>query len=146
MRRSVKILLGAVLLVVVAFGAVTFLALEGREVVVLRTTDEAGRARETRTWIADADGALWVEAANEARPFLEDLRARPALVLQRGGASYYCVAAPSSNPEGHRRIRRLLAEKYGWADRWIGVVADTSGSVAVRLNCEAAAARSAARG
>ena len=30
----------------------------------------------------------------------------------------------------------LLARRYGWADRWIGLLADTSGSVAVRLACE----------
>lgn len=40
------------------------------------------------------------------------------------------------NPDGHARIRRLLAGRYGWADRWIGLLADTSRSIAVRLDCE----------
>jgi len=31
------------------------------------------------------------------------------------------------------RVRRLLAAKYGFADRWIGVLVDTSRSVAIRL-------------
>ena len=39
------------------------------------------------------------------------------------------------NPAGHRRIRDLLAARYGWADCWIGLVADTRRSVAVRLEC-----------
>ena len=34
-----------------------------------------------------------------------------------------------------RRIRDLLAARYGWADCWIGLVADTRRSVAVRLEC-----------
>jgi len=42
-------------------------------------------------------------------------------------------AEPQPNPEGHERIRRLLAEKYGWADWWVGLLQDTSGSIAIRL-------------
>jgi hypothetical protein len=45
------------------------------------------------------------------------------------------VASVASDPEGHARIRRLLAARYGWADRWIGLLADTSHSRAVRLDC-----------
>ena len=41
---------------------------------------------------------------------------------------------PVPGDAGHRRIRRLLAEKYGWADTWIGLLTDTSRSVAVRLD------------
>ena len=118
------------------FAAVTVVALEGRDVVVLRTVGDDGTAHDTRTWIAADDGALLVEAANDARPFLHDVRGNPALVLRRGAASHRCRATPLPNPDGHRRIRRLLAEKYGWADRWIALLADTSGSVAVRLDCE----------
>jgi hypothetical protein len=116
------------------FGAVTLSALEGREVVVLRTFD-AGTPRETRTWVADEDGYTWIEAANPARPFLRQLQANPAVELSRAGSVMHCAAAAVANPDGHRRTRRLLAAKYGWADRWIGLLTDTSGSVAVRLAC-----------
>jgi hypothetical protein len=118
-----------------AFGAVTLVALEGRDVVVLRTTAADGTTHETRTWIANDGGALLVEAANEDRPFLHDVRARPGLEVRRGDGVLRCTATALPNPEGHRRIRRLLAEKYGWADRWIALVADTSSSIAVRLDC-----------
>ena len=122
--------------VVAAFAVVTLVALEGGEVVVLRTTDADGRVRETRTWIADEEGAAWVEAANPERPFLADLRARSTLELRRGGTLHRCRATVIPSPEGHARIRRLLAARYGWADRWIALVADTSQSMAVHLDCD----------
>ncbi len=146
MRRRITVALVVLLLAAVSFGVVTLAALEGREVVILRTADGHGATHETRTWIAEDDGALLVEAANAARPFLADVRARPEIELRRGGASYRCGATPLPNPEGHRKIRRLLAEKYGWADRWIALIADTSGSVAVRLACEPVAGRESTRG
>jgi hypothetical protein len=119
-----------------ALGAVTLLALEGGEVVVVRTLDAGGAPRETRTWIADeADGA-WVEAASRERPFLYDVHADPHVELWRQGRWRRCVAVAAANPAGHERIRRLLREKYGWKDRWIALVADTRRSVAVRLACE----------
>ena len=114
---------------------VTLVALEGGEVVVLRTVDEHGAARDTRTWVADADGAAWVEAANPERPFLFHIRQHPEVEMRRSGAWQSCHATVVANPEGHERIRRLLAERYGWKDWWIGLLTDTSGSLAVRLEC-----------
>lgn len=118
-----------------AFAVVTLVALEGREVVVLRTRAADGSEHATRTWIADADGAAWVEAANPERPFLHDLEREPALVVDRQGRHERCRATLTENPAGHARIRDLLAAKYGWADCWIALVADTSRSLAVRLDC-----------
>jgi hypothetical protein len=118
-----------------SFIAVTLLALEGREVVVVETTDAAGAPRRTRTWIADDAGTAWIEAANPERPFVADLRARPAVVLERDGQRRTCTAEILGNPDGHDRIRRLLAARYGWADRWIGLLADTHASLGIRLSC-----------
>ena len=118
---------------VVGFAAVTLIALEGREVVQLRTVTPEGSVRRTRTWVADADGAMWVEAANVQRPFLLDLRAHPDIELVRGGTVLPVRAVAVPGLDAHRKIRTLLAEKYGWADCWIGLLADTSRSEAVRL-------------
>jgi hypothetical protein len=128
-------LVGAVLLVLaLAFAATTLYALEGREVVVLRTKAADGSVRETRTWVADADGSAWIEAAFADRPFYQQLLADPQIELLRGGAVHPYRAVPMPNPDGHIRIRHLLAEKYGWADAWVGMLTDTSGSIAVRLD------------
>ncbi|HEY2386806.1 MAG TPA: hypothetical protein VGK30_07570 [Candidatus Binatia bacterium] len=120
---------------VLAFGAVTWVALEGQEVVVVRTHGDDGAAHATRTWVADAGGATWIEAANPERPFLRDLERTPELELERGGGLRRCRAEIVPNPEGHRHIRELLAGRYGWADCWIGLIADTRRSVEVRLSC-----------
>jgi len=48
-------------------GVVTLWALEGGEVVVLRTRATTDVPRDTRAWIADADGAWWIEAASASR-------------------------------------------------------------------------------
>ena len=136
----VRRVLGIGLLGAIAFAAVTLVALEGREVVVLRTHAADGSARATRTWIADADGAAWIEAAMPERPFLRDLEREPTLTLDRHGQPQRCRASVAPNPEGHTRIRDLLAAKYGWADCWIALLADTERSLAVRLECQAAGA------
>ena len=131
MRRA----LGAAIAAVIAFAGVTAVALEGREVVVVETTDAQGGSHRTRTWIADDAGSAWIEAANPERSFLVDVQRDPTLVLERDGARRTCRAHIEPNPEGHERIRRLLRDRYGWADRWIAIVADTSRSLAVRLTC-----------
>jgi len=124
----------AAVAVLVAAG-VTLLALEGGEVVVLRTRDTAGTPRDTRTWVADDAEGTWMEAANPARPFLAQLTEHPDVQLRRRGQWTHCQARVAANPGGHERIRRLLASKYGWKDRWIGLLTDTSRSLAVRLAC-----------
>jgi hypothetical protein len=130
--------LATVTVLILLFGVVTLVALEGREVVVLRTRGADGAEHAIRTWIADADDTTWVEAANPERPFLHDLARDPVLTLDRAGRARRCRASVAPNPEGHRRIRALLAAKYGWADCWIGLVADTRRSMAVRLDCDPA--------
>lgn len=132
---ALRLGLGAALVLLLATGVVTLLALEGNEVAVLHTTDARGGVHETRVWVADDAGATWIEAANSERPFLRALNENPRVTVQRDGASRACQATVLSNPEGHERIRRLLSVKYGWADRWIGLLTDTAGSLAVRLDC-----------
>ncbi len=134
--QMLRRLIALALLATASFAAITLYALEGREVVVLRTAAEDGHDRTTRTWIADDDGAAWVEAASPERLFLHDLARDPILRLDRDGRPLRCRTTVAPNPEGHRRIRDLLAAKYGWADCWIALVADTERSLAVRLDCE----------
>jgi hypothetical protein len=131
-HRPLRLVAGLALLVA-AFGAITLLALEGGDVAVLRTRDAGGALRETRVWLAEDDGALWVEAATPERPFYQDILARPEVEVVRGDAIVPVTAAPEPGRAGHERIRTLLAERYGWADAWVGLLQDTSRSIAVRL-------------
>jgi hypothetical protein len=140
--RPPRALLAAGLAALV-FAAVTLVALEGVEVVQLRTTAPDGSLRTTRTWVADAGGAMWIEAATPERPFLQDIGARPEAELVRGGRVLRLRATVVPGEEGHRQVRGLLRVKYGWADRWIGMLTDTSRSVAIRLEPAAIGATAA---
>lgn len=133
MATSVRWLLVAAAVVLVLFAAVTLYALEGHEVVVLRTTDQHGRPRETRVWIADDGDHAWIEAATPEREFYRDLLAHPDAELRRGDTTARVRTIPVPGAEGHARIRMLLRAKYGLADWWVGLLQDTSRSVAVRV-------------
>jgi hypothetical protein len=117
---------------VFALTGFTLLALEGNEVAILYTTSAAGE-RRTRVWVADHDGAPWIEAASPERGFYRDILIDPRVELKRNGEriSYQALAFPGE--QGHSLIRALLRRKYGWADIWVGMIADTSSSIAVRL-------------
>ncbi len=129
MRRLLLAMAGTT----VAFGVITLVALEGVEVVQLRTRTPEGSIRTTRTWVADAGGAMWIESATPDRPFLQDLATRPDVELARGSRVLPLHATVVPGDDGHRAIRALLRAKYGWADRWIGLLTDTSRSVAIQL-------------
>ena len=117
----------------IVFAGVTLYALEGHEVVVLRTTDERGKVRETRVWIADEGDHAWIEAATPERDFYRDLLVHPEAELRRGEAPSRVRAIAVPGHEAHVRIRGLLRAKYGIADWWVGLLQDTSRSVAVRI-------------
>lgn len=122
----------------IAFGAITLAALEGGPVAVVRTTADDGRERRTHVWVVEDDGAWWIESATADRPFYRDLAARPEFLLDtRGGpfepfVTHRVRAELLPEPGGHDRIRALLAARYGWADRWVALLTDTSRSRAVK--------------
>jgi hypothetical protein len=131
-----RIVLRLLALALGVFALVTAMALEGNEVVQLRTLGPDGSARVTRVWVADDDGAEWIEAASPDRPFLQDIARDPQVELVRGDAVEPRRATVIGGAEGHEKIRALLRQRYGWADRWVGMLTDTSHSLAVRLDRE----------
>jgi F420H(2)-dependent quinone reductase len=131
--RPAAIIGSTLLLAALTFGGITLYALEGHDVAVLYTYAPDGTPRATRTWVAADGDTLWVEAAFPERPFYQQLLANPEVEVERGGIVRRYRARPMPNPDGHTRIRAMLADKYGWADRWVGLLQDTSASVAVKL-------------
>lgn len=131
--KTPRVIALVVLAIVLAFAAVTLVALEGSEVAVLHTALSNREPRDTRVWVADFAGTPWIEAASPERDFYRDIVNDPNVELSRGGERFAYHAVPVSAASGHDLIRSMLRDKYGWADRWIGLLADTSGSIAVRL-------------
>lgn len=134
MSRALGGLLVAGALLVALLSAATLMATEGQEVVVLSTRASDGSERQTRVWVADHDGAAWIEVANPERDFYFDLQRHPKVQLQRHGQTRPYVATSYPDAEGNRRIRSLLREKYGWANWWLQQLVDTSHSIAMRLD------------
>ncbi len=123
----------ALLVTVLLFGGVTWFALEGKDVAILRTQRPDGTARETHVWIAEENGARFVEAATPERAWLLEAQAQPAIELVQDGKTSRWRAVAEPGADGHAKIRRLLRAKYGWADQWVALLQDTSRSVLVRL-------------
>ena len=131
--RGKRLLVG-VLLVPLGLAALTGLALEAGGVAVLRTRQADGAVRATHVWWAEHEGALWVEAATPERAWLAEALAAGLVELERDGRRERLRVERASEPDAHARLRALLREKYGLRDWWVGLLQDTSRSVAVRLH------------
>lgn len=128
--RALRVLL----VVALAWWAVQMMAAESGEVVILTTTDAEGRPHETRLWIVDYDGAPWLRAGDEIAGWYQRLGESPEVVVERGGQveSYRALAEPWER----EIINRLMAEKYGWAEWYIGLVFKRDHSIPIRLKLQ----------
>ena len=109
----------------------TFIAGERTEVVVLRTTDEAGKTHETKMWAIDRDGVPWVRVANAERGWYRRLVAHPNVELVRGGVTTARTAHPE--PALRLAVDGDFAKKYGLTDWWYGALL-RRGPVPIRLD------------
>lgn len=131
MRRLLLGLAVVLALVFLAF-AVEMIAAENGEVVVLRTSDDAGALQETRLWVVDEGGRPWLRAGHEGAGWFRRLRARPDVEIVRGDETLAVRAIP--DPTAAARVNARMAEKYGWADAYIGTLFSREGAIPVRLD------------
>ena len=124
-----KILLFLVAVVVGFFVLVGAASEMGGEVVTLTTNDAQGAERTTSLWVVDHGGFEYLRAGNPESSWYERLVADPKVSVERGGEvrRYTAEPAPDRTPD----VNALMAEKYGWADRLVGLI--RGDSVAVRL-------------
>ncbi len=116
-----------------ALGGMTGWALESGGVAVIETQTPEGGPRFTHVWYAEPDGELWLEAGTPENPWFRDVQENPAVTLKAKGRAGRYVAEPVDDRNGNSRIRSLMREKYGFRDLWVGLIFDTSRSVAVQL-------------
>ena len=129
--RKLWIGAAAVLLLLAVVALLQVVAAESGEVVVLRSFDAEGGAAETRLWIVDHDGAEWLRAGNPDSSWLVRLRAQPEVEVERGGQTRRLRCLPE--PAQAETINRLMAQKYGWSDAYIGLFASREAVVPIRL-------------
>ncbi len=118
---------------VAAFGATTWWALESGGVAVIETRTAEGTLRSTHVWYSEPNEELWLEAGTPGSPWFRDAQQNPVVTFSANGRFARYVARPLDHPSGHTRIRALIRDKYGFRDRWVGLIVDTSRSVAVQL-------------
>ena len=117
----------------VFFAMLTWWALESGGVGILESQTGDGTTRMTHVWFVETDEALWVEAGTPQNPWFVDIQENPAIALTTFDRPDEYIAEIVPGESAHREIRSRLREKYGFRDWWIGVIFDTSQSVAVRM-------------
>ena len=100
---------------------------------MLSTADELGAFHETRLWVVEHDGALWLRASAPRSAWLARLRRTPEVSVVRAGVRRRYRAVPNEDAGVRDAIRARIAAKYGWAEGFIRATRDGSASVPVRL-------------
>jgi hypothetical protein len=131
--EGMRIAVGGIVVIVSSFILFTWWALEWDGVAILETRTADGGVRSTHVWYAEPDGELWVEAGTPQNGWYVDVQKDAMVSFRTSERSGDYIAEPIAGEDAHRRIRRLLREKYGLRDWWIDVLFDTSHSIAVRM-------------
>ena len=114
-------------------GSTTWWALEAGDVAVIETQTPAGTVRSTHVWYVEPDGELWLEAGTPGNAWFQDVLRSPAVTFKTSGQVSRRTAEPVESSSAQSHIRSLIRAKYGFRDLWVGLIVDTSRSVAVRL-------------
>ncbi len=123
--------LGILLAIPLLVFLVQGIAAESGEVVVLRTTHEAGSIRETRLWIVDDQGASWLRAGTAQAGWYRELAAAPDVEVVRGDLTLEVRGI--TELQARERVNELMRAKYGWADSYISWLVGRDESVSIRL-------------
>ena len=130
MRNAITAAFGSLL----ALLGLTWWSLESSEVAVLHSRRADGSIRSTHVWHVSSGGELWVEAGTPENGWFQDVQHSPEVALTIDGRRSDYLAEPRRDPGSHARIRSLLRRKYGYRDRWVGLLVDSSRSIAVRMH------------
>lgn len=128
MKTLLTLLVGLLLLYILG---VVLASTFGGENVVLRTADVDGSTHQTRLWIQDMEGSVWLRAASPENRWYRRLAERPEVELKRHGQWRHYRAIPM--PHRTAEVSDAMARKYGWADWLIGLTRDRDAAVAIRL-------------
>jgi hypothetical protein len=131
MKLVLKIV-GALLALVLLLFLGQSVASESGEVVVVHSLDTDGAPKETRVWVVDDQGAQWLRTGSAQSKWMARLRAHPEIQVTRKGDTRSYLAVPV--PDARAAINRLMAEKYGWADGFIGLLISRDQAQVVRLD------------
>ena len=134
--KKVVFTIGAVVGLFLVLGLAQLAASESGEVLVLETLDAEGQPHETRIWVVDDAGTVWVRGGSDSG-WVQRLLDNPEIRAERAGHQAPFLAVPDRNPATRERVNALMREKYGFADRFIAVTlgdSDREGALPIRLD------------
>ncbi|UCE87483.1 MAG: DUF2255 family protein [Deltaproteobacteria bacterium] len=127
-----QIMLFAAVAISVVVGAAEIL---GRgEVVEITTVEPGGTTRETPLWIVTVGGDRFLRAGSPNAQWLARIEHDPVIWLEVDGVRQRVEAVPLRDDRGARdAVNRAMAEKYGFADTFVGALVDPANSVPILL-------------
>jgi hypothetical protein len=131
LRNALRVLAGILALLLLC-GVALYAASESGEIVVLQTRDAGtGGVHETRLWVVDHEGSLWLRAGDKSSRWFRRLEVQPDVTVMRGSDELAMRAVPV--PEARDTINDLMHQKYGWADSLVCFFMPRDKKVPVRL-------------
>lgn len=125
-------LLAALVGVFVLVMVIQMVASESGEVVVVTTQSADGTPVATRLWVVDREGQSFLRAGSSQAQWFGRIEANPTITVERNGVAVSHRAVQS--PDDTAAVNELMAQKYGWADAYIGVMFSRDDSIAIRLD------------
>lgn len=107
-------------------------ASESGEVVVVHTTDTNGEVAQTRLWVVDHEGAMWLRSGTPMAGWYQRMQANPNVLVVRAEQEFALTAVPIVAMRD--TINQKLNDKYGWADDVIEVFFGRDDAIAIRLD------------
>ena len=127
--------LGSLLILALAFGALQYAASERVEVVELHTLNDGGGQVTTRLWIVDHEGYPYLRG-DTASGWFNRLQASDTVSLTRNGETRaYTYRLRNGNLAA---VNRLMREKYTWGDQLVSMMggSEAGQSNAIELSPE----------
>ena len=125
------IAIGAVFGLFLAVAIITATPLVG-EVVTLHTRDAGGDWETTPLWVVDTPEGTYLRAGTpESSGWVLRWQQDPAAKLERQGKlrDVRLIGEPTKRQSIHAR----MADRYGWADAFVGLLGDRSGALPLRV-------------
>jgi hypothetical protein len=114
------------------FGSIFAASELGGEVIKLRTFKENGLASETSLWIVEDHGSLYIRAGMPDSKWLARIEDADRVQVVRNGAEK--DYRPVIITRLQDRVNRLMAEKYGWAEKLMGLTRSIEQTIPIRLD------------
>ena len=118
--KKIALAIGAAVGLFLIIGIAQLVASESGEVLVIETLDAEVRPHETRIWVVEDAGSLWLRGRVDSA-WVQRLQVNPEVRAERSGeqAPFRAVADP--DPARKELVNTLMREKYGFADRFIAL-------------------------